>query len=303
MDTNIHMAFVVDNEYVQHLAVTCISILKNIKETKRAKFHVILDENVENENKEKLKRDIKQHGGEIFFYNIEQDMFNHLPESGHISKATYYRIFIPYILRHINDKVLYLDCDLIINDDISKIWEIDITSFFLAAVPDLGGKNRLEELGIPVNYKYFNAGVLLINMENWKLESVPEKVLEFLNLKKEKIQYHDQDGLNGVLFDKWLELNPKWNVQYNMYFLDYKDYYSREELTDALKNPYIIHFTGPRKPWHFDNVHPFRKKYYDYLQFSAWNGFRPKFSLMGLKKKIIKSIYRKIIGYPNTSND
>jgi|tagenome__1003787_1003787.scaffolds.fasta_scaffold20401980_2 hypothetical protein len=63
-------------------------------------------------------------------------------------------------------------------------------------------------------------------------------------------------------------------------------------------NPYITHFTGPRKLWHFGNVHPFRKKYYEYLQFSSLNGFTPQFTLMGFMKKIIKSIYRKMVKFP-----
>ena len=102
-------------------------------------------------------------------------------------------------------------------------------------------------------------------------------VLKFINESSEKLLYHDQDALNAILYNKWLSIDVKWNVQTHMFSPNVKIKFIDDiSLRYALKKPHIIHYTGRGKPWHYIAVHPLRKNYYKYLEFTPWRGFRSK---------------------------
>ena len=97
---------------------------------------------------------------------MDSTLIDNLPLSkaeglNHISKATYYRLLIADILPKEIDRVLYLDCDIIVNDSLEELWGIDMTGKAIAASPQIGSGHDCERLGYPIEDGYFNAGQFL----------------------------------------------------------------------------------------------------------------------------------------------
>lgn len=176
------------------------------------------------------------------------------------------RLFIPYFLpRHIK-KALYLDVDMIVNEDIAILWNTNIENYVVGAVTDSFAVSignyvaNYKELNLPADAKYFNSGLLLINLDNWRDNDITLKVIDTVNKNRKDAEYSDQYGLNVNLVGQWLELDPLWN------YLAKGDH----------PNPYIIHFIH-RKPFYksyFNNIR-YKEKFYYYLNQTKWANSSP----------------------------
>lgn len=201
----------------------------------------------------------------------------------HVPIQTWYRLIVPYLLEQYK-KVVYLDSDLIVNDDISKIFEQDLSKKIIAATKDLRviassytferRKNYcINELNIENIDNYFQAGVLVINLPNFRKFISFENLLQKASSKNWELM--DQDLLNSLLpNESVLYLDSKWDV-----VVDYQDrckswidnlpHELHETYIQSQKSPSIIHFGGPYKPWSHENIDCFfefwkyaRKSYY-----------------------------------------
>lgn len=300
MDT-IHIALCIDENYAQHAGVTIASILYNKKSSTPVVFHIICD-NLPLYEHDNLKQITDKYGAAIAFHTVDSNSFNKLPVGGHINKAAYYRLAITEILPPSIEKVLYLDADLIVRFDISELCNTDISAHYAAAIQDIGIESKgtllRKILGMPPQEPYFNSGVLLLNATKWREESINSKVINFINDNAEKIIYADQDGLNAILWGKWVPVHPKWNV-YRVAFRKYYKWHERRKLSkefiEAVKNPCIVHFTGALKPWHDSCLMPYVNEYYFYLAMTPWKGYRPpRASMYQLFRKYRKRFRRYI---------
>jgi len=269
----IHIATASDDRYAQHAGVMMASLLENAASPQAIRFHIV-DAGIEEVNRGRLKRLAERYGAGCRFIPYQfRDV--EIFVSRHINAVSYIRLHLSELLDESIDKVLYLDCDIVVNKDISKLWEYELGDFFLAAVDntDLG---RNLSIGIPVDAKYFNAGVLLIDLRKWRNASVTSLFNAVLIELKDQLKYHDQDVLNKVLHDKWLTLKPTWNVRKGFYSMHEKNsVYSRHELDEAIRDPAVIHYTEASKPWHYLNHHPRKADYYRYLHLTEWKDFVP----------------------------
>lgn len=295
MNKLIHIAVVSDENYAQHVGVMLASLLKNTSEPKNIVTHLLSDK-IQSKTKNKLKEITSSFNSKIEFYNIDSSQFNNLSVR-HISHTAYCKLLIPNVLIDLN-KVIFIDCDMLVRQDIKELWEIDLSTIHLAAVRDYmaGIKDSFfEEDKISNNSRdYFNSGLMYINLMKWRESKISEKAIEFLKENSNKVVYHDQAALNRVIHSYgWYSLEPKWN-QCPWYFrlssndLLFKD----EELENAKNNPAIIHYAGPSKPWHYyQNAdiadHPYRDEYGFYLQFTPWKNYVPSDRQLFNKKIII----------------
>ncbi len=162
---------------------------------------------------------------------------------GHYSVEMYYRILIPEILSEY-DKVLYLDCDLIVNTDIAELYSIDISNYILGVVLDeITTDDMLRYLNSTLKFpidKYFNSGVLMINTKKFNENGIKQKCFDVLD-KSPRLACPDQDILNISCRGEVLYLSNEWNYQCapNNYTL----------LDRYLTKKNIIHYTSPFKPW------------------------------------------------------
>ncbi len=276
----IAIAVAADEGYAQHLAAALVSVAVHLPPSARACFYII-DGGLSKTSRELLEATISSHRVRIRWVGMSPRLLNGMSAGGHLSSATYCKILVPELLRRYSiDKVLYLDCDVIVLGDLTPIWQEDLRGYALAAIEDIGGKCRKKALAIPSASPYFNAGVLLFNLRRWREEHLTDRVMAYAAEHGERLMFHDQDALNAVLHGQWLELPPEWNLQSNMLAA------SLRKVGPA--GPIVVHYTGASKPWHYDNVHPYRSEYYRYLNMTAWRRYRPPVTLSGMAKKAVK---------------
>jgi len=284
-----------DDNYAQHLGVMLYSLFINHLSDEKLDVYII-DGGISPENKYKLEVIGKEFNTPITFLKIDKKIYQNFKISHHINHSTYYRVSIPELIESSIKKVIYLDCDLIFKEDISKLWEVDISEYFIAAVEN-PKFNRYAVLQIPINSKYLNAGVMLINLEKWRQYNISSKVLKFIENNLDKIILWDQDALNAILYNKWKELPPKWNQQTIMFEIDVSETnFTKAKFTEAIENPAIIHYTTSSKPWHYMNEHPLKNEYYKYLKKTPWRRYVPlDKNFINILKKISKKILPKFM--------
>ena len=252
-----------DNNYAPYLSVTLKTILDHLSDDYDVAFHIIED-HISADSKKKLADVISNHTATIDYLEVDSELYANVMESDHITETAYYRISLPDLLKDKNyEKVLYIDSDVLVLDDVSKLYETDIGEKAAGAVIDPGQALVHPRLGIETADYYFNSGLLLIDLNNWRKSKITEKTLLFLEEQMDKIIYHDQDALNGTLYGNWYALHPKWNVQTSLIFERHQP--PNEEYAklykEAVRQPSIVHFTGHDKPWNSAEYHPYNEKY------------------------------------------
>jgi lipopolysaccharide biosynthesis glycosyltransferase len=270
----INIVAVSDEKYAKYMIVMINSILINNESISPISFYII-DCGIKQQDKDFLINLVKNHKCKISFIHEDYSQCKHFHVRGHISHAAYVKVQMPSLLENLK-KIIYLDGDLIVLDDIEKLWSRDVNNTHLYAVcnPQSISSAYIDD---PIDKNIFNSGVMLINLDRWRENNIEEKALGFLKENSQKIKLHDQPALNALLHDKWLPLEAKWNVQTSFYYpKNMNTIYKKSEIIDALQNPSIVHFTSNSKPWQFRNAHPYKKKFIEYYKevFSK----KPKYS-------------------------
>ena len=275
MNDKINIVFASDDNYAQHIAVVIASIMAKTKE--KVCFFVIND-NISSEKITKLKNTAVKLNTTVEFIAVPEEQFKNVYLSGHVSKAAYFRLALADIMPDDIEKVIYLDVDLLVYDDIKNLWQNDIKKYALAAVPDFGimASNRLcrqkkEVIGLPKGKAYFNSGVLLINLKKWRQENYTKQILEIIN--ENQFPHHDQDALNKIFMEDWLQIDLRWNIippVFNLFTKILLNKTFRNQAINAKRNPGIIHYAGRYKPWEFSYHQDFNDMYYKYLKQTAF---------------------------------
>lgn len=283
----INVVYASDNNYAPYLAVSLNSLILNNSNESINIF--ILDNNISENNKDYLKILIsKNNNFQIKFISTKK-----FENSVNISKSqidgllginltSYSRLLLSSILPNDIEKVIYIDCDSLIVDNIRKLWEINIDKYMCAGVLDTTPTYFKEIVGLNDEDEYINAGMLLINLKKWREENVEKHFLNFLENKYGKNIHHDQGVINGVLKNKILIIHPKYNLLGPFHGKDYDfvkkwfgisyDYYNKEIIEEAQKNPVFIHFSGGsiERPW-ANKKHYYKSLYDKYVEKSGYD--------------------------------
>lgn len=293
-----NIVFAADQNYIQHLSVSLVSLLVN---NKNLNFNIFLISNgIDNENFEKLKLITQNYNLNLEQIIINDDTFEKLVINHHFTKAMYYRLLIPNLIHE--EKVLYLDSDIVVNGDISILYNQNLDNHYVGAVLN-PGFNRHNELKMDNHSKYFNSGVMLMNNKKLKEDNLIKKIIDFIDLNYSIVKFPDQDGLNSIINGKWKQLSLKYNQQAVIYTENFENEYndySLEELKEAKLNPIIIHYTGSSKPWYFRNNHPHKNLYWKYLKMTPFKRYIPEdVTVLNVIKwmipKSIKEFIKKIL--------
>jgi len=263
-------------------------------------FHIVTDK-VSAKNKKKMEDTVSEYPGKaIVFYDAEKIDISDIPtmeKGSRLSIATYYRLFLTEILPSTIQKVIYLDGDIIIRQSLKSFWNIDLGEMAIAAAPDAHCDivSYYERLGYPIEKGYFNAGVLLVNLDYWRKNHLLHLFKDYMKQHASQIVYHDQDVLNYVLQDSKKELHIKYNFQQG--FLWRKKQYGHkfmQEIKEAISDCIILHFTGPN-PWCKSCRNPYRSTFLKYKMSSAWKNepIKEDRPLSVRTKKAIATILRK----------
>lgn len=235
--------FACNDRYVPYLDVAIISLIDHASAENEYRIN-ILKTDITEQNQETIKRHATDNVS-IEFYDVKQmlePVKEKLPDMFYYSLAAYYRFFIETAFPQY-DKAIYLDCDVILLNDIAKLYETDVTGKLLAAAYEQNTDrspaftNYVEDIiGIP--YKtYFNSGVMVMNLAEFRKNKVQEQFLWMLT------EYHfdslapDQEYLNVICHGKVKYLPTGWNK------------HSFPEPPEGELN--LCHFALSNKPWHY----------------------------------------------------
>ena len=226
-----------DNKYAPFVATTIASICNNTKSF--CDFYV-LDGGIKQENQEKICKLKEQFNNfSIEFIKIDYDKFlkdfEYKNKSAHVSISTYNRFFIGELKPDIN-RAIYIDIDIIALGDIKTLWEQSLKGKTVGIIKDEGENDLISKYKekFSLNH-YFNAGVLLIDLNKWKSNNYSEKVFEFEKLNRNILNFADQDIINVILKDDCEILSSKFNSQL---------------ISD--ENTVIRHFVNVYKPWKYN---------------------------------------------------
>lgn len=303
----LNIIFSSDNHYAQHLGAAMQSLLQNNQDFAVVRIYVI-DNEISISNKEKLC-DIanKFSNAKIIWISFDEWKLRlQLNMAWSISVSSYARLFVADMLPSDIDRVLYLDCDMIVCDSLHNLWNTDLQGCVLGAVQDTISNTTKATVGLISEERYFNAGMLLIDLTEWREQSIESKCLSFIQEKNGCVVHHDQGVLNGVLRNQWFRLPLCDNLMtihfiFNRrrvidYFGEHADFYSENEIVNAKEHPVIMHYTPSftSRPWCKNCKHPFRMLYWENLAQTPWKGARPEKSKEKWYVKLINWRYRSI---------
>jgi lipopolysaccharide biosynthesis glycosyltransferase len=288
----IHITFNIDANYVKHCGVTMVSILtSNPGETFR--FHIVAD-SLPAADRDALSQLAARYGSQVAYYAPDQDLlrgFEIRKFSRRISLATYYRCILSDLLPADVHRVLYLDCDIVVMGNLLPFWQTPMDERTGVAVVDdigCGELGRYDVLQYPARYSYFNAGVMLINLDYWRSHRMAQACVDYYHRYPERILFNDQDLLNSLLYDHKVTVGLEWNVQDGFYRNTPQfdaAWHARHDAT--LRHPLILHYTN-RKPWDYESQHPLRMAYFHYLAMTPWRTDLRCFSLPQRVKRFFR---------------
>lgn len=263
----INIVSAVNSGFIETLAILYASIL-NHNDTFRHYAFYVLEDHLTARDRAVLQQVVGRFNADLTFVEIDESLLANTVESDRILKTAYYRILIPDVLPQLN-RALYIDCDALCVTNLARLWDINLGDAYLAAVEDAGFHGRLEKMDIDYQSpRYFNSGVMLLNLKKWRHHNIVGRVLDFINHHPEKLRFHDQDALNAILHDQWIHLHPMWNAQTNilMNAITPPTEQLKKQFLEAQKEPALVHFCGHEKPWHASSTHPFTPQYRYYRQ-------------------------------------
>ena len=175
-----HIVLGFDSNYAMPSGVAMYSVCKNTN--RKIHFHII-EESVGNNIKQQFKDMVESFGNDITFYQISDEKFKGLPENAHISKSTYNRFLIPELLSEDINKCLYIDGDLLAVRGLEDLLSIDLDeNIAVAAAIDARCSSVIEHnaIDLPLTKPYYNAGVMLYNLNYWRKHHVAEQCLNYI---------------------------------------------------------------------------------------------------------------------------
>lgn len=271
-----------DDNYVPLLTISIVSFLENNCNEFDEINVFILNDGISKQNIEKISNILYKYNCNIDFIktkNIEHlnSKIVSLERDNIASFTTYSRLFIGSLIPDTIDKIIYLDCDILVVDSVKQLWDEDISDYYCAGVLDCCNTTIQKMLGISEEDNYINAGMLYVNLKKWREDNVEDKFIEFIMNNQNRYYQHDQGIINNTFKDNIKIISPKYNLQGYFQFMSYKvskkfsgidnDYYSKEIIDEARKNPVFLHFfaTGFFRPWQ-NEKHPYAKLYKKYAK-------------------------------------
>ena len=309
-----------DRGFAMPLAVTIRSVLRTLGPGVGLDLHVI-DVGIGTAGRARLLESWRDERLTVHWHGIDRRDLKNLPISGHIRPAAYARLFAPRLLPADLSRVIYLDSDLLVLEDLASLWAEPQGDAACLAVPDvscpwidcaatLSNYDRCRhylgvhpaipnyrDLGMSPDAPYFNSGVMVMDLERWRTADITGAALEILSRHRQHVIWADQYALNVVLHQRCRALELSWNQGSHVF-----KYPTWQESPFDLKSlaacrfaPRIVHFTSEAKPWLFGNSHPFRALFFAVLDETAWRGWRPQVPLHRRVWEAAGTLYRGLI--------
>ena len=292
----LHVTCSTDDNYVQHCMAMLCSLFENNKECRFVVHLLHQGLSVENEDLIsslclRYKNDLKQY----LIDSNNSNQFSIAENHPDLSIVSYFRLFLPSILPRNIHRILYLDCDVIVVRNITRLFTINMKDYGVAAVQDVTPNSNYHRqiMGLSINNNAFCAGVMMINLDFWRENKSGESMIAYANTMRGKLIMEDQDVLNHEFHGHWLKLPYKYGrtplavapVDFNQKWFDIYEY---------VNEPSIFHYAAHVKPW-LDVWFPERNHYWHFVKLSGLPKPKKTHASKQLKIKIYKSVMRYII--------
>ena len=272
----------VDKNYIPPLQVMLTSLYMNNPGEDVEVY--LLHSKLQEKELEPLEKQCGRLGYKFFPVKIEDSWFSQAPVTKQYPREMYYRLLAPCFLPQKLHRILYLDPDILVINSLKPLWETDMKGRLFAAAAHTGKTNlanNINQVRLGTTHKYFNSGVLLINLDQGRKEILPEEIFRYAGEHAKELLLPDQDILNAVFGSRTLELDDYlWNYDAR----NYSTYLLRSggvcDMDWVMGNTGILHFCGNTKPWQAGYIHRFGILYKHYMQInrrldqSLASGFR-----------------------------
>ena len=292
-----------DDRYGMALATMMASVLAHLPRDRRVSLHVF-DEGLTAATRQRALNSWDLTRVTVNWMAGAADRLTQLPLWGSMTAATYTRLLLAERLPGAVRKVLWLDCDLVATTDVAPLWDLDPADKALLAVQDMAvpyvssrhGVGAYLQAGLEPSAKYFNAGVMLVNVPAWRRLDLTTRAMYYLTRHRADVTFWDQEALNVAAAREWGELDPRWN---HVAGLCGRSFFTAPHLEPAVykqvvDDPWIVHFAGSFKPWLCHGASASRAVFFEYVDRTAWAGWRPaptwRRRLMGLYERRMRDV-------------
>lgn len=293
-----------DDNYAPYCGIMLTSVFENNKD-RVISVYILIDKPLHEKQQRKFNILSDKYGVTIDFILVDKSFFERFPLKGdaanlsHWSIVTYYRLYAEELLPKDVDKVLYLDCDIIVDRPIGTLFDLDWDGYAVGAVPDMctEWQEYYDRLGYDRDEGYFNAGVLFINLDYWRANDIGQKCVDYLASNYDRIFNNDQDVLNVITRSHKRDLPVSFNYQVQLRMPYFFNTFKEEMKKDVLctKSPHIIHYAAELKPWMTKYYfYPFNKEWHKYKRLSPWKCVRDKLP----KKKALNGFIKRYFLWP-----
>ena len=274
------------DSYAEIAGISMDSLLKNNQSMEDIQIFMI-DNAISTMNRARLDSIAQTFGREIRYISKPdvQAMAGTQINVGRWNIATFYRLFLPSILPQEIDRVLFIDCDTLILQDLTPLWEMDMGDKWLYGVDDCRGAAYRTNLNLKPEDNYINNGVMLIDLKAWRENNVETMFLDFIRAHRGDITFVDQGVQNGVLsgINRSGLLHPKYNCLTIFFAFSYQNLIrlrqppvpmDEHEYRQAVGSPAIVHFQScfrlGLRPWTKGCKHPYTDVYLHYKRRTPW---------------------------------
>lgn len=233
-----------DDGYAMPLATALRSLAESNKDCWPIEVYLLTDR-FDHAFRIRVEQSLPPDSVSMRWIDIDLSQFNDSHTDHYISRTTFARLLVDRQLPANVGRAIYLDGDILVLGSLRELWQTDLQGKCVAAVPDAWIDNALNTrldhprlIGVPRVPRYFNAGVILMDLRRWSRDCIGQRSIEYLR-SHQGSPYADQDALNAMLADNWLLLPERWNFQHHL----------SVDVSKLEAKPAIVHFITSAKPW------------------------------------------------------
>lgn len=221
-----------------------------------------------------LVEDIKAYcegvGARFTAVRIDEGQFGDAPATKRYPLEVYYRLLAPHALPPSVERVIYLDCDMLVINSLSPLWKMDLQGMAYAAASHSGEKSaidRVNQIRLGTDHEYFNTGVLVMDVERARKIMTPERLAECVDDLGRRIVLPDQDVFNIVCGECCTPIDEEiWNYDAYSYVRYLAASRGEHDVDWVMENVSVLHFCWPHKPWRVPYAGRFGSLYKHYMQ-------------------------------------
>ncbi len=312
-NSQVNIVYAANDGYSVLAGVSIISLFENNSEVRNIDVYILSD-GISDSNQTKLLQIAKKYDRTISIIDISKELENIMGtgassyvnslDNGH---TIYSRFIIGKIFPTLS-RILYLDCDTLVNSNILTLYNRDLKENPIGLAYDCNHDNYKQYINLPQNNHYFNSGVMLTDLNKWRERNCYERIIDHITNIRSSYPLPDQDLLNIVLGNECTPLNMCDNYLSQYFLYNYHDnifvynkkpgiYWKEQEWLasdKALKEAIIIHFCGNTfiRPWYKNSKHPMKETYNRYYSISPWNNIVQEKRKMSIEYRIQYISYR-----------